>query len=342
MKRLAAAALVTLALAGVLACALVALRQPASGGDYAAIWGLKARALARSGSLSAVVRVDPTSLASHPEYPPLWPVLLALFSSPAGRYDDLVVTLLWPLLCAASALLCFRATRAATPWRALAASVVALLPFWRVPLTVGYADALLVVLLLAALVSVDTPREGPALFGLFFLAALTKQEGTLAALVAVLLVAVSRRTRSAALGLAGALLGAVPWALWVSAKLPSPPHRDFALAGFDPAKIAAALRALAHEAGPGALAWIAGAALLLALAPATLRRRRGLLAAALLYAGALVLLFGFSVRDLAWHVRFTWERLALVPIALVVPALCEAASEALTATSPARGESAPG
>jgi hypothetical protein len=223
VKRLAAAALVTPALAGVLACALVALRQPASGGDYAAIWGLKARALARSGSLSAVVRVDPTSLASHPEYPPLWPVLLALFSSPAGRYDDLVVTLLWPLLCAASALLCFRATRAATPWRALAASVVALLPFWRVPLTVGYADALLVVLLLAALVSVDTPREGPALFGLFFLAALTKQEGTLAALVAVLLVAVSRRTRSAALGLAGALLGAVPWALWVSAKLPSPP-----------------------------------------------------------------------------------------------------------------------
>lgn len=327
-RRVATLLLAAAAAWGVLSCALVAVRQPASGGDYVAIWGLKARALQRTGSLAALVRPDPTALASHPEYPPLWPAILALFSGALGRYDDLFVTLLWPLLCAGAALLAARATRAEAPFAALAAAVVALLPFWREPLTVGYADGLLLVLLLGAAVAAKDARRDALLVLLFLLAALTKQEGALAALAAAAVLAIARRFRGALLALGGAALGVVSWALWVRAHLPAPPARDFALAGFDAGRVGAALRALAREAGTPGLAWLAGGALLALLGRGALRRNRGLVAAALLYSGALVLLFGFSVRDVAWHVRWTWDRLALVPVAILVPLLAEASAEA--------------
>ena len=93
------------------------------------------------------------------------------------------MTLLWPLLALAAALLAARAT-AAPPWgRALAAATVALLPYWKIDL--GYAEGLLAVLLLAALGEV--PRLGSSRFAPFrlalflTLAAWTKQEGAVAA-----------------------------------------------------------------------------------------------------------------------------------------------------------------
>src|SRR5271169_6768765 len=98
------------------------MREPFALTDYTSIWGLKARALYRSGSLAALFRVDPEGTFSHPEYPPLWPLFLAV------------------------------------PFALLAGAAVSLLPYWRrYP---GYAEGLLVVFVLAALAEVRRFDEG--------------------------------------------------------------------------------------------------------------------------------------------------------------------------------------
>ena len=224
MKHAAAAALWILTAAAVLSVALVAVRQPFGPGDYVAVWGLKARALERTGEAAALFRIDPTGAASHPEYPPLWSVVLASFSHLfGGRYDDLVVTLLWPLLALAAALLAARAT-AAPPWgRALAAATVALLPYWKIDL--GYAEGLLAVLLLAALGEVPrlgSSRFAPLRLALFLtLAAWTKQEGAVAAAVVAGFLVLSRQVRAGVLvAVSTGLLAILPWRLVVAASIP--------------------------------------------------------------------------------------------------------------------------
>jgi hypothetical protein len=319
---------------GILGVALVALRQPAGGGDYVAIWGLKARAIARAGSLSALFRVDPAGLASHPEYPPLWPLTLASFSSVTGRYDDLVVTLLWPILALVASLLAMRATSAERPERILAGAAIALLPYFQTPAYVGYAEALLVVLLLAALAETDR-LESPAAtlrLALFLsLATLTKNEGLLAASVFIVILVAARRIRTAAVASGAVLLvGVLPFALYRRSQEAPLVLADFSAASFHPEKIILAARALTAEALIPHFSWLFGAALLLLLAPATRRRRSPILIGALFYAAALFLSFAFSSRNVAWHIRWTWDRLALVPIALLIPVLVEAASESIS------------
>jgi len=127
---LTSAAALLLALGFALATFL-SVRQPLSLGDYLAVWGLKARAIHASGELSAVFRVDPTGEFSHPEYPPLWPLVLAGTAKLCGRYDELLLTLLRPLLLAAAAALTFARTHASLPWRLLAAASLTLLPYFQ-------------------------------------------------------------------------------------------------------------------------------------------------------------------------------------------------------------------
>jgi len=324
-------ALWLLTAAAVLSAALVAVRQPFGPGDYVAVWGLKARALERTGDVAALFRVDPAGVSSHPEYPPLWPALLAAFSHLfGGRYDDLIVTLLWPLLVLAAALLAARAT-SAPPWgRALAAVTVALLPYWRVDL--GYAEGLLAVLLLAALGEVprlSSSRFAPLRLALFLtLAAWTKQEGAVAAAVFVAALAAAGKRREAGRTLAAVvLLGVLPWFLVLGRLGPGLARADFDPLGFSFSKLAAAGGALGREALLPELPWLAGAALLLALAPETRRRRRGTLLAVLAYALLLFASFGFTTRDPAWLVTWSWDRLAFVMAAVLLPVLVEAVAE---------------
>jgi hypothetical protein len=331
VSRTVTTALWLLTAAAVLSVALVAVRQPFGPGDYVAIWGLKARALERSGDVAALFRVDPSGASSHPEYPPLWPALLAAFSHLfVGRYDDLVVTPLWPALALAAALLAARAT-AAPPWgRVLAAAAVALLPYWRVDL--GYAEGLLAVLLLAALGEVPhlaASRFAPFRLAFFLtLAAWTKQEGVVAAAVFATALAASGRRRDAGrIALSVGLLGVLPWFLVLGRLGPGLGRADFDPLGFSFAKLAAAGGALGREALPACLPWLAGAAILLALAPRTRRRRRGTLAAAVAYGALLVLSFGFTTRDPAWLVVWSWDRLAFVMAVVLVPVLAEAVAE---------------
>ena len=289
-----------LLLFGLFAVSLVALREPFAIGDYVGIWGLKARALFRWGNVDGVFRVDPWGHSAHPEYPPLWPLVLAGVSSLRGRYDDLIVTPLWPMLCAVSSLLAIRATRAAAPFAVLSGAAVALLPYWRT--YPGYAEGLFLVFVLAAFGEVDrldAGAGGAALRLAFFLtlAAWTKQEGAVAALVAAGILLGGRKLRVGLLtGLSALFLAVVPWRAFVWLFDPGRPRTDFALSSFSPAKLVAALGTLATQAFPYA-GWVAGAVLLLALAPATRARRRGVLLWCALYPAVLAGAFLFSRVD---------------------------------------------
>lgn len=337
-SRLVAVAALLLLVLGVFTAGVVAMREPFALNDYTAIWGLKARALYRTGSLAALFRVDPDGSFSHPEYPPLWPLLLTVATRGGLPYDDLVATPMWVFLVVGASLLAVRAARslgAARPFSLLAGAAVSLLPYWRrYP---GYAEGLLLVFVLAAAgeaVRAGRDRGATVRLSVFLtLAAWTKPEGLVAALVAALVLALARRARAALVVCLSALfLAALPWALIVSRLAPQRPRTDFALSAFSLGKALAAFLALASEASPAAGLVLAGAGLL-ALAPATLRRRRALLAWAALYSGALLGAFAFSRLDPAWHVRWSWDRLLVVPVAAVIPALAEALEECLAGGS---------
>ncbi len=336
-KALSAAALlllIVLLLLGFSTATLTAVRTPLSLGDYVAIWGLKGRAIERGGSLASVFRVDPDGATSHPEYPPLWPMVLAGFARATGGWDELVLTLLRPFLLVGALAGAAAATRAPPPYRLLAAAAVSLLPYWRSPLYAGYAEPLLVVLLLAALLESGREGKGAALRLAFVLAlaALTKQEGAWAALVTTGTLVAARRRVPALAALGGWVLGVVPWTLYRHAHA-STSLADFSLAAFRPLGVLAAVGALAREAGPAALAVAAVAGGLLALAPRTRQRRRGLLLALGAYLLGLLGAFAFARVDVGWLVRWTWDRLGFVPLVLLVPVLAEALAEALDGPS---------
>ena len=334
MTRKLPVALAALLLAfGFASATFLAVRQPLSLGDYLAVWGLKARAIHASGELSAVFRVDPEGAFSHPEYPPLWPLVLAGTAKLLGRYDELLLTLLRPLLLACAAALTFARTQAPLPWRLLAASALTLLPYFQTAAYAGYAEALLVVLVLAALLLLESPSPTPftpAAAGILLaLASLAKQEGLVVLLVAAgVLVAAGRRRDAAIAGGLGLGLGLIPWTLY-RAFHGVPGIADFSLAAFHPSKPLRALATLGEVALLPALPWLLGAALLLALAPATRRARRPLLLGAGAFATLLVLSFSFAQPDVAWLVAWTWDRLALLPVAAFLPSLFEAAAEQL-------------
>jgi hypothetical protein len=338
-RRVLAALAGLVLLAGFASATLLALRQPLSLGDYLAVWGLKARAIHASGDLSAVFRVDPAGEFSHPEYPPLWPLVLAGTAKLVGRYDELLLALLRPLLLAFGAALTFARTRAPLPWRLLAAAALVLLPYFQVAAYAGYAETLLLVLVLAALLLLEsptpTPFTAPCAGVLFALAALTKQEGTVALLVAAIVLAAARRVRDAAtVAAVGVGLGVVPWSLYRAA------HgvaglADFGLDAFDAGKPVRALAALSDVAFLSAAPWLLGAATLLALAPAARRAGRSHLAGAVAFAAILLASFAFARVDVAWLVTWTWDRLALLPVAALLPLLAEAAAEPFGAATEA-------
>jgi hypothetical protein len=152
----------------------------------------------------------------------------------------------------------------------------------------------------------------------------------------------ARRARAGLLVLLSSVLfAALPWALVVTRLSPVPPRTDFAWSAFSVSKGVSALAVLADAAAPSAGLVLAGGALL-ALAPGTVRRRRGVLAWAGLASAALLGSFAFSRFDPAWNVRWSWDRILVVTLAPVLPVLAEALQEAVgmgVAISPVGGAS---
>ncbi len=319
---------------GFLTATLIAVRQPLGHGDYIAIWGLKARALYRSGELASVFRVDPAGDFSHPEYPPLWPLTLAGAARLVGRFDELELSLLRPLLLAIAVALAFRATSAPWPLRLLAAAALSLLPYFRTPLYVGYSEALLLVFVLGAFS--ELRLGGPAdiagrlrFEACWILAGWTKLEGlVMAAGFAAALIATRRRRLGFETLAAVSAFSFLPWYLLRHALQTQEPRATFALSAASLGKLLEAASAVFRVALVPNLAWVLGAACVLALAASTRRRRRAELIALGLFLSAMLLSFGFSRLDVEWHVVWSWDRLGLIPVACLIPILMEAVSEA--------------
>lgn len=335
-SRLVVAGLAALLLSGVALCALVHLRMPWVAGDYLAGWGIRGRALARTGDLLSLARVSLPGPAGA--YPPLWPLVLAGFARLTGGYDELNLTLLFPLLCLLAALFACQATAAPLPGRLLAGAAVALLPYYRTPVYGGYAEALLVVFLLAAFSEVDrleSDRWAIWRMSLFLvLATLTKREGFLVALFFAFALAFARRFRDASVaGLATIGLGFLPWGVFFRiAKVPLE-RDDFRLAAFDLSKLGlVGGYLLEHVLLPKGL-WLLGAVAILALSPVTRRRRRAVLLSVASYAAILFVSMAFTLQPAVWHVHWSWDRLVLVPIVFLIPVLAECVSEQLSPPS---------
>jgi hypothetical protein len=171
-------------------------------GDYLGIWSFKALVLSEHGSLRIPDFTDGTRYHYHQAYPLLFPSLQALLYRFTGGVTDLTAKLIHPLLlCATSLLLYFRMRRRGGSTSAWAGGGICLsLPFFMGDtlggISTGYLDiplgCFILVAHLAALDWMEDGRLAPALRAGLFLtaAALTKNEGVVAAGVTVFLLTV--------------------------------------------------------------------------------------------------------------------------------------------------------
>ena len=240
-SRLVLAAAALLLGLGVLTAAVVAMREPFALNDYAAIWGLKARALSRSLSLESLFRVDPGGRVLAPGVP------AALAAPPRGgggrgapvrrpRRDAALAGARPRGVAprgAGRALDARRgALRAPRGRRRLAPSVLAALSGLRrgSPPRLRPRGARR-----EAARRARTPGATVRLSIFLTLAAWTKPEGLVAALAAAAVLALARRFRAALLVFAlGAAVRGAPWALVVSRLAPRTLPTAFALATRSP------------------------------------------------------------------------------------------------------------
>ncbi len=144
-----------LAAAAVAPAVLLAAAAPVGGWDFRYIWGLKARAFALAGAHDASWLAWPGHVFAHPDYPPMWPDLLAA-AVLAGGEATRAAALWHAVVVAALAAACWWAAGAAPPRvRALAAVAGAWAPVLLLPAYAGYAEPLLA---LAAVVALAHPQ----------------------------------------------------------------------------------------------------------------------------------------------------------------------------------------
>ncbi|HUK12763.1 MAG TPA: hypothetical protein VLW17_05630 [Thermoanaerobaculaceae bacterium] len=204
-----------------LAAAVPVALTPAFGWDFRYIWGLKARVFAAAGAHDAAWLAWPGHAFAHPDYPPLWPDLVA--SGAVLGADPARCAALWQaVLVLALAAACWQIARGAPgAVRALAAAAGAWTPVLAAPLDSGYAEALLAFLAAAALAALLRWRGGEAgaMAGFVVAAAalaLAKNEGLALAAGFVFAAVLVARGRSRIVP-ALALLPAAAWQVFLLA-----------------------------------------------------------------------------------------------------------------------------
>ena len=238
------AAVLIVAAAVVWLALLVAASRDRLAWDGWAIWTFKARVLFDEGTLPPAV-LDPTGVYAfaHPEYPLAVPLLDWWIYHHAGAARPALLSMLGALWFGLLPILMWRATRpyAGERWAALAALGVT--TFWPISLYAigGYADVLITVATLGAVIELERlatepDRRGAVRLAWFLaLAAVAKNEGLVLALIGGLVGAwllwrggARRAGTFAVLGLPFA--AAAPW-LWTVWRLRLEPHH---LAGARP------------------------------------------------------------------------------------------------------------
>ncbi len=203
------------ATAVVAARALAVAAVPAFGWDFRYSWGLKAKVFALAGRHDFAWLVRPPDWLAHPDYPPLWPDLIA--SGVVFGGDPATAAVAWQALFVVGiAAACWEcSTPAPAPVRALAATAGAWIPVVLTPTVAysGYAEPLIALGIsagVAALLHAISGHRGAWITAAAACAvlAMTKNEGI--ALATALAVAAWRTApRRAALAVTLATLGSV-------------------------------------------------------------------------------------------------------------------------------------
>ncbi len=311
--------------------------DPAFGWDFRYVWGLKARVFAAAGGYDWGWLTWPGNLFAHPDYPPLWPDLLA--AAAALGADVRVAAALWQgLLALVLAAACWWAARAAAPaLRTLAAASGAWSMVIFEPRHTGYAEPMLAFAAVVALASLrDLARKEPGclvpLTGAVAALALTKNEGMALAVGVVAGAAFSARGRGFV-----AALGLIPGAIWrLVVGLHGIPGEPLGLAPAALAHRLAALPASFAETLHTPTVLIPAVVWLLALAGLRARDARGVPVALAVWFLAAIAVYTAGRNDLHWWLATSLDRVLAVPLpgvlAIVVGGL----------GAPGRGDADPG
>jgi hypothetical protein len=331
--------------------------------DFLSDWGLKGRVYALAGGVDWAFLQQAWYRATHADYPPLLPLAFDLVAIVNGAWDDRWIGLLYPAFALAGAAIAYGAAReeVGERWAALIAVIV--LPLCATP-WLGLADGPFAVTVLAAIVMMrrgerasrppadgrlarrcvtaarDVPRLAggtPALLAVLAgCAALMKNEGY----VLIVALAVTRRK---------------PWQLWPAAVIALPwliLRRLHGVEG-DLAQ-GSVLERIAGRAGdPLTLIqalitntphrWLLWAGILIG-ALLVAREERKALTVIAVQLMAYVAVYFATPHDIAWHIRWSWERLvthvwpALVFVLLVGLAKRNAGPEEAGVPEVARGD----
>lgn len=308
-------------------------RLPLTGWDGRSIWLFHAKQLSWNGFIPRADLVNPSFAFSHPEYPLLWPAWLSLAGG-GPPLDERAASGSIPLLFGALVLLAWALlVPLVGRWPAAALALVMVLGLHRNAF-LGYADAILALLLLVQVLGLSRPST--VRVGVLALAAssLLKGEGLVLGVVALSTSIAGHphlRGRRGLLAGAAALPGIVHvlWArgLHLTGDFPRLAWDQLAEAGPRLATIAAAAtdalgsQALLGEGAALALIGLVGVRLSgLGHRPwGWTARAFGVTAlTALLFAAMVCAVLLLSPRDLAWHAGRSVDRLLVHPALLVL------------------------
>lgn len=303
---------------------LVSFWRPLVDWDAWAIWGLKAKALAVSGSFSSPVFLSEHYAYSHPGYPPLLPAWHALAYAVSGE-----LSVSWPLQFQVA----FLWTLGATTITSLAArwgwpSALFLLAWVASPsvlgqIMTGYADVPMALFLVAGAAALYGTEGQPSRTGAVLLAAaaLTKEEGLVFAVVVLaLLLGSAPRRRSALVGLATVVVAVAPWMAFrrwhgIGSEYVSGENLGQDLPVLLVERLPLVLQSMGSELAGIQWGFLLPAALLLVLVT---RRVHPLLALSFLGAlGAVVATYLVTPYDLAWQLDRSMSRVVTGPLALL-------------------------
>lgn len=324
--------LALLGLAPVAGHALFATAAPLFESDFIENWGLKGRMFFEHGGIDWGFLARGSMEHNHPDYPILVPLLFDAVAIVGGGWNDRAIGLLFTAFAVAFLAVAEARLRQDHPGEGaiVGLAVVALTPLALTP-WIGMGDGPLAALLAASALYLrdglrrDSGRSFAAGAILLGLAALTKNEGMAAIGAAALavLIASPRRGRDLARLWPAALLAS----LWIAPKIVLGLSTDLARGPVlqrameriaDPVPLFEAL--WLYAAGRPFL-WI-GIALGVAVAFRHLvTAERFLLVLVAAQAGIYLGAYLVSPHDLAWHVRWSWERLVshlTLPLAFAV------------------------
>jgi hypothetical protein len=287
--------------------------------DFWAIWGLKGRVFFEAGRIDWRFLEQPSSDFTHPDYPPLLPLLYSFIALLRGEWDDRWLGLLFVAF--GAALVVIVRERAARETSPAIASVVALaIAPAAVTRYVGLAEGPLIAYGTAGLLFARCGGMTHAALLLGF-AAITKNEGITLIAAVIIALGVERRFKDV-LRLWPALAIAAPWLL-----LRALHHLTTDLAAGSPleraaehAQETAILFGYLADYFPDRWLWlaiVAGIATTWILGRTTKTERFLVIAVAAQFAFFIAAYF-VTPRELQWHVETSWERLVrqLEPAAL--------------------------